>query len=145
MGEIGFAHATAAALGVPVVTLSGDDAACDEATARDAQVVTAPVKYARDRFSARLRPVTEARKAIEEAAAEGVRRAASHPRTPRTTATLAVRWQSATVASRLEGIPGVDLRDSRTVEVTGPVPQLYRLFGVFMRVASALTDQQPYC
>ncbi|WP_327295376.1 MULTISPECIES: M55 family metallopeptidase [unclassified Streptomyces] len=147
MGEIGFAHATAAALGVPVVMLSGDDAACDEATAWDAQAVTAPVKYARDRFSARMRPATEARKAIEEAATEGVRRADSRPRLPHTeaAATLAVRWQSATIASQLEVIPGVSLRDSRTVEVAGAVPQLYRLFGVFMRVAASLTDQQPYC
>ncbi|AXL93442.1 peptidase M55 [Streptomyces sp. CB09001] len=147
MGEIGFAHATAAALGVPVVMLSGDDAACDEVTAWDAQVVTAPVKYARDRFSARLRPAIEARKAIEEAAAEGVRRAEPRSGLPGTedAATLAVRWQSATVASQLEAIPGVSLRDSRTVEVTGPVHQLYRLFGVFMRVAASLTDQQPYC
>ncbi|MFC9849401.1 M55 family metallopeptidase [Streptomyces sp. NPDC060223] len=147
MGEIGFAHATAAALGVPVVMLSGDDAACDEATAWDARVVTAPVKYARDRFSARLRPAIEAREAIEEAATEGVRRAGTRPRPPRTeaAATLAVRWQSATVASQLEAIPGVSLRDSRTVEVAGSVPQLYRLFGVFMRVAASLTDQQPYC
>ncbi|WP_432109965.1 M55 family metallopeptidase [Streptomyces sp. AA1529] len=147
MGEIGFTHATAAALGVPVVMLSGDDAACAEVTAWDAQVVTAPVKYARDRFSARLRPASEARKAIEEAAAEGVRRADPRPRLPRTeaAATLAVRWQSATVASQLEAIPGVSLRDSRTIEVTGLVPRLHQLFGVFMRVAASLTDQQPYC
>ncbi len=147
MGEIGFAHATAAALGVPMVMLSGDDAACDEVTAWDAEVVTAPVKYATDRFSARLRPVSEALKAIEEAAAEGVRRAETGRRLPaaESTAALAVRWQSATVGSLLEGIPGVRLRDARTVEVTGTVPDLYRLFGVFMRVAAAVTDQHPYC
>ncbi|WP_405882334.1 hypothetical protein OG747_29135 [Streptomyces sp. NBC_01384] len=46
---------------------------------------------------------------------------------------------------RRRSVPGVSLRDSRTVEVAGPVPQLYRLFGVFMRVAASLTDQQPYC
>lgn len=147
VGEFGFAHATATALGVPVVMLSGDDVACEEATAWDDRVVTAPVKYARDRFSARLRPAAEAHKAIEEAAAEGMRRARALPRPPATDApaTLAVRWQSATVASQLEAIPGVTLRDARTVEVTGAVPQLYRLFGVFMRVAGSLTDQQPYC
>ncbi|WP_190142296.1 M55 family metallopeptidase [Streptomyces glebosus] len=146
MGEIGFAQATAAAMGVPVVTLSGDDAACDEMNAWDARVVMAPVKYARDRFSARLRPAAEARKAIEEAAAEGARRA-SRLRPPFTEApsTLAVRWQSATVAAQLEVIPGVTPRDSRTVEVTEAVPQLFRLFGLFMRVAASLTDQRPYC
>ncbi|MFC0599642.1 M55 family metallopeptidase [Streptomyces palmae] len=147
MGEFGFVHATSTALGVPVVMLSGDDAACEEATAWDARVVTAPVKYARDRFSARLRPVAEARGAIEQAAAEGAGRAASQGRPPGTDApaTLAVRWQSATVAAQLEAIPGAVLRDSRTIEVAGPVPGLFRLFGLFMRVAASITDQQPYC
>jgi D-amino peptidase len=147
MGEIGFAHATAASLGVPVVMLSGDDAACDEVAAWDPGVVTAPVKYAVDRFAARLRPVSEALKAIEEAATEGVRRAEGFGRliAPQSTAALAIRWQSATVASHLEAIPGVSLRDARTVEITGAVPDLYRLFGVFMRVAAAVSDQHPYC
>ncbi|WP_346174525.1 M55 family metallopeptidase [Streptomyces cuspidosporus] len=176
VGEIGFAHATAAALGVPVVMLSGDDAACAEMAAWDDTVVTAPVKYALDRFAARLRPVAEARKAIEEAAAEGVSRAAALARPAVGGAdtdagagagagadagagagadagagagaggmTLAVRWQSSSVASQLVGIPGVTLRDARTVEVTGPAPQLFRLFGVFMRVASSVTGQHPYC
>jgi len=49
------------------------------------------------------------------------------------------------VAALLLGIPGVKLRDSRTVEASGTVPDLFRLFGVFMRVASALTSQPPYC
>ncbi|MEU1786600.1 M55 family metallopeptidase [Streptomyces sparsogenes] len=156
VGEIGFAHATAAALGVPVVMLSGDDAACAEMAAWDDTVVTAPVKYALDRFAARLRPVAEARKAIEEAAAEGVSRAAALARPAGGGAggdagagaggmTLAVRWQSSSVASQLVGIPGVTSRDARTVEVSGPAPQLFRLFGVFMRVASSVTGQHPYC
>ncbi|MEU5607517.1 M55 family metallopeptidase [Streptomyces sparsogenes] len=157
VGEIGFAHATAAALGVPVVMLSGDDAACAEMAAWDDTVVTAPVKYALDRFAARLRPVAEARKAIEEAAAEGVSRAAALARPAGGGGadagagadpggmTLAVRWQSSSVASQLVGIPGVTSRDARTVEVSGPAPQLFRLFGVFMRVASSVTGQHPYC
>lgn len=147
VGEIGFAHATAAEIGVPLVMLSGDDVACAEATAWDETVVTATVKYARDRFAARLRPVAEARKAIEEAAGEAVRRAAGRPRPrgAREPVTLAVRWQSASVASLLQGIPGVTARDARTVEVTGSAPALYRLFGVFTRVAASVTGQHPYC
>ncbi|NGO71320.1 M55 family metallopeptidase [Streptomyces boncukensis] len=147
MGEIGFAHATATALGVRVVMLSGDDAACAEMTEWDGGVVTAPVKFARDRFAARLLPSAEAWKEIEEAAAEGVRAAAEgRPAEPDDAPrTLAVRWQSASVAQQLEGIPGVRRRDDRTVETEGPVPALYRLFGVFMGVASSLTGQAPYC
>ncbi|MEV6112544.1 M55 family metallopeptidase [Streptomyces sp. NPDC052109] len=65
VGEIGLAHATAAALGVPVVALTGDDVACAEMTAWDASVVTVPVKYAHDRFAAELRPEAEAWRAVE--------------------------------------------------------------------------------
>ncbi|QKW09354.1 M55 family metallopeptidase [Streptomyces sp. NA04227] len=146
VGEFGFAHATAAAMGVPVVMLSGDDVACAEATAWDPAVITAPVKYAKDRFAAELRPMTEARKAIEEAAAEGVRGAAhAVPVGMGEELTLSVRWQSATVAAQLEGIPGVTRQDARTVRVSGPVTELYRLFYVFTKVATAVSGQRPYC
>jgi D-amino peptidase len=146
-GEFGLAHATAAALGVPVVMLSGDDAACDEAADWDPAVLTAPVKYATDRFAARLRPVAEARKAIEEAACRGVHEAAAatRPAAPTGPVTLAVRWQSASVASLLTGVPGITTRDARTVETRGALPELYRLFGVMMRVAASVTGQEPYC
>ena len=143
-GEIGLAQATAAALGVPLAVLAGDDAACAEMTAWAADVTTVPVKYARDRFAAELRPVPEAQAAIEAGVAEGLARLpAVSPVNGE--ATLAVRWQSASVAQQLTAIPGTRARDSRTVEVSGPMPQLYRLFGVFMRVATALTSQPPYC
>ena len=105
---------------------------------------TVPVKYARDRFAAELLPVREAQAAIEAGVARGLAQLpAVGPVNPE--ATLAVRWQSASVASQLTAIPGIRARDSRTVEVSGPLPQLYRLFGVFMRVATALTSQPPYC
>ncbi|MEU5833405.1 M55 family metallopeptidase [Streptomyces diacarni] len=147
MGEIGFSYAAATAIGVPVVALSGCDVACEEVKEWDAHVRTAPVKYARDRFAARLRPAQEARAAIEEATAEGVRDAASRTRmVPDTTEhALAVRWQSASVAQQLEGVPGVTRTDDRTVLVRGELPGLFRLFGVFQQVAASLTGQAPYC
>jgi D-amino peptidase len=170
VGEIGLVHATAAALGVPVLLLTGDDSACAEMTEWDPGVTTVAVKQARDRFAAELRPVTEARQAIEAAATAALRSAsgetassdifipspaglrsagssglASPGRASTARRPLAVRWQSASVASLLLGIPGVTLRDSRTVEVSGTVPELFRLFGVFLRVAAALTSQPPYC
>jgi D-amino peptidase len=49
------------------------------------------------------------------------------------------------VASQLAGVPGVTLRDSRTAEVSGTMPDLFRLLGVFFSVAAALTNQPPYC
>jgi D-amino peptidase len=171
VGEIGLVHATAAALGVPVVLLTGDDAACAEMTDWDPGVRTVSVKAARDRFAADLLPVPEAREAIETAARDAVQAAAGsvatagQPRAgqpsvgpagqapgrrhagrePGEQVTLAVRWQSASVAAMLPGIPGVTVRDSRTVEATGTVPGLFRLFGVFLSVGAALTGQPPYC
>jgi D-amino peptidase len=168
VGEIGLVHATAAALGVPVLVLTGDDAACGEMTDWDEHVRTVPVKRARDRFAADLAPVPEARREIEAAVAEALQEASGTvvasagevavspgplrtgqpPREPRDLGerpTLAVRWQSSSVASMLAGVPGVTLRDSRTTEVAGTLPELFRLFGVFMRVAASLTNQPPYC
>ncbi|WP_282083554.1 M55 family metallopeptidase [Streptomyces tendae] len=144
VGEIGLAHATAAALGVPVAVLTGDDRACEEMTEWDPSVTTVAVKYAHDRFAAELRPAEEARAAIEEAVATalaGSRIVAANP----DPAVLAVRWQSASVASVLQGIPGVTAKDSRTVQARGVLPGLYRQFGVWMRVAASMTNQQPYC
>lgn len=172
VGEIGLVHATAAALGVPIVLLTGDDMASAEMTDWDPGVATVPVKRARDRFAAELRAVPDARHAIETAATAALQaasgetassdvfiaspaglRPASSPASTASTAsrqlserpTLAVRWQSASVASMLVGIPGVTLRDSRTVQTSGTLPDLFRLFGVFLRVAAALTNQPPYC
>ncbi|WP_371793321.1 M55 family metallopeptidase [Streptomyces sp. NBC_01471] len=147
VGEIGFAHATAAALGVPVAMLSGDDVACEEMNGWDSGVATVPVKYARDRFAARLRPAAEARAAIEGGAAAGLRRAAAggRPTVADGSLTLAVRWQSSSVAAQLEAVPGVTLKDSRTVVTSGTAPELFRLFGLFMQVAAARTGHYPYC
>ncbi|MFF8617580.1 M55 family metallopeptidase [Streptomyces sp. NPDC015350] len=152
VGEIGLAHATAAAMGVPVTVLTGDDCACTEMAEWDASVTTVAVKYARDRFAADLRPTEEARAAIESAVASGL---AAFPKgsstLPKGSAVAAapsileVRWQSASVASMLLGIPGVTLVDTRTVRAQGALPGLYRLFGVWMRVAASLTNQPPYC
>ena len=144
VGEIGLAQATAGALGVPVAVLTGDDRACEEMTEWDASVTTVAVKYARDRFAAELRPADEARTAIEKAVASGCV-APRDPSTASEPATLTVRWQSASVASALQGIPGVTATDFRTVQAQGALPSLYRQFGVWMRVAASMTNQPPYC
>ncbi|MEY9989214.1 D-amino peptidase [Streptomyces sp. V4I8] len=145
VGEIGLAHATAAAIGVPVTVLTGDDCACKEMTEWDASVRTVAVKYARDRFSADLRPSEEARAAIEKTVAASLAVPPKAPAVAATPSTLTVRWQSASIASTLLGIPGVASADSRTVQAQGTLPDLYRLFGVWMRVAASLTNQPPYC
>lgn len=145
VGEIGLAHATAAAIGVPVAVLTGDDCACTEMTEWDASVTTVAVKYARDRFAADLRPADEARAEIEKAVAASLSGVPKASEVPADLSVLTVRWQSASVASTLLGIPGVTLTDTRTVQAQGALPSLYRLFGVWTRVAASLTNQPPYC
>ncbi|MGI8646910.1 MAG: M55 family metallopeptidase [Mycobacteriales bacterium] len=144
-GEIGLLYATA--IGARVVLLTGDDAACAEMSDWDPAVATVPVKYACDRFAAKLRPVAEAREAIEAAAQAAISQldTSPSPRHAPNPATLAVRWQSSSVAAALIGIPGVTLRDSRTIQVTGEIPTLYQLLYVFFRFAASLTNQPPYC
>jgi D-amino peptidase len=148
VGEIGMVHATSDALGVPVLMLSGDDAACAEAEKWDGGVATVAVKQVRHRFAAELVPARAARDMIESAARDAVAGCGGQRREPVRVpdpVTLAVRWQSASVAAHLQGIPGVRARDSRTVETTGQMADLWPLFSVFMRVASALTGNPPYC
>ncbi|MFJ5839845.1 M55 family metallopeptidase [Streptomyces shenzhenensis] len=145
VGEIGLAHATAAALGVPVAVLTGDDVACAEATSWDDRIAAVPVKYAHDRFAAELRPEAEARQAIEDTVAAALTPVPLRPAATADDVTLAVRWQSSSVAATLPGIPGVTATDSRTVQASGRLPYLYRQFGIWMRVATSMTNQPPYC
>ncbi|MEV0796786.1 M55 family metallopeptidase [Kribbella sp. NPDC050281] len=143
-GEIGLFHAGAAAYGVPVAVLTGDDTACAEMSAWDAGVRTVAVKQAKDRFAAQLVPVLEARAAIESTTTEALRSLPTST-TPSTTRRLTVRWQSASVVSHLTAIPGVTRQDDRTVTVEADMLTLYRLFNLFLRVATAVTTNPPYC
>ncbi|MGW4729980.1 M55 family metallopeptidase [Streptomyces shenzhenensis] len=145
VGEIGLAQATAAALGVPVAVLTGDDVACAEATSWDDRIAAVPVKYAHDRFAAELRPEAEARQAIEDTVAAALTPVPLRPAATEDDVTLTVRWQSSSVAATLPGIPGVTATDSRTVQASGRLPYLYRQFGIWMRVATSMTNQPPYC
>lgn len=145
VGEIGLLHATAAAYGVPVALLTGDDTACAEMTAWDSSVATVTVKQAKDRFAAQLVPVAESRAAIEEAARVALRASPATPTVNRTSHRLTVRWQNPSVANHLPAIPGVTRTDDRTVTVDAPMPDLYRLFNLFLRVATAITSNPPYC
>ncbi|MEU4288231.1 M55 family metallopeptidase [Kribbella sp. NPDC026596] len=144
-GEIGLLHAASSAYSVPVALLTGDDTACAEMKAWDPAVATIPVKYAKDRFAAQLVPVAEARAAIETTTTEALRTLPGITANPATTRRLTVRWQSASVTSHLTAIPGVTRRDDRTVTVEGDTLHLYRLFNLFLRVATAVTSNPPYC
>ncbi|MFD4129404.1 M55 family metallopeptidase [Streptomyces globisporus] len=74
LGEIGLNAAMAGHLGVPVVLLSGDDAACAEAAALIPEAVTVPVKEALGMAAAVTLHPEEARDRLRRAAADAVSR-----------------------------------------------------------------------
>jgi D-amino peptidase len=145
VGEIGLLHATAASMGIPIVFLSGDDAACIEMNEWSEQVTTIAVKKVIDRFAAELMPLPKARKVIENSVQEAVNNRLSERPELKAESILAIRWQSSSVASHLSGLPGVMLTDERTVEIRGPILSLYRQLFIFFKVAASLTNQPPYC
>ncbi|MFD6657924.1 M55 family metallopeptidase [Streptomyces parvus] len=79
LGEIGLNAAMAGHLGVPVVLLSGDDAACAEATALIPEAVTVPVKEALGMAAAVTLHPEEARDRLRRAAADAVSRRTEIP------------------------------------------------------------------
>ncbi|MFB7971220.1 M55 family metallopeptidase [Streptomyces rubiginosohelvolus] len=79
LGEIGLNAAMAGHLGVPVVLLSGDDAACAEAAALIPEAVTVPVKEALGMAAAVTLHPEEARDRLRRAAADAVSRRAEIP------------------------------------------------------------------
>ncbi|MYX03423.1 MULTISPECIES: M55 family metallopeptidase [unclassified Streptomyces] len=79
LGEIGLNAAMAGHLGVPVVLLSGDDAACAEAAALIPEAVTVPVKDALGMAAAVTLHPEEARDRLRRAAADAVSRRTEIP------------------------------------------------------------------
>ena len=145
VGEIGLLYAVAESMGVRVVFLSGDDAACAEMNNWDKDVQTVAVKKAIDRFSAELVPLSDARERIESLAKQSIESKINKTKVSNSKSTLVIRWQSASVATHLAGLPNVELIDERTTEIKGPIGSLYRQLFVFFKVAASLSNQQPYC
>ncbi|SBU89003.1 D-amino peptidase [Streptomyces sp. Ncost-T6T-1] len=79
LGEIGLNAAMAGHLGVPVVLLSGDDAACAEVTELVPAAVTVPVKEALGMAAAVTLHPEEARDRLRRAAADAVTRRTEIP------------------------------------------------------------------
>jgi D-amino peptidase len=73
IGEIGFNAAVCGSFNVPIVMLSGDRAACDEAIDLLGQIETVAVKSAVGRFAAECLSIDVAHQMIREAAARTVK------------------------------------------------------------------------
>ncbi len=118
-GEIGLIAGLAGSMGVPVVLVSGDAAACAEARDLLGDVETVEVKKGIDRYSAELLPPVRAQEMIREASA----RALASPERFRPYVvpapyTLGIDWASTTMAESCAMIPGVKRLGPRSVEFT---------------------------
>ncbi|MGX1950277.1 M55 family metallopeptidase [Streptomyces anulatus] len=123
LGEIGLNAAMAGHLGVPVVLLSGDDAACVEMADLVPETVTVPVKEALGMAAAVTLHPEEARDRLRRAAADAVSRRAEIPPLA-LTGSLDVE---------------VDLASPHTIELATLVPGVSRTGGA-RRVAFTSPD-----
>ncbi|NEB39139.1 M55 family metallopeptidase [Streptomyces sp. SID14515] len=114
LGEIGLNAAMASHLGVPVVLLSGDDAACAELTELVPAAVTVAVKEALGAAAAVTLHPEEARDRLRRAAADAITRRAEIPPLTLAPAPLDVE---------------VDLAGAHTVDLATLVPGVTRTGG----------------
>jgi D-amino peptidase len=116
VGEIGMETAYAGHFGVPLIMVSGDEAACREAETLGAGIVTVPVKRGLGRNRARCLPPEKARAQIREGAAKAVRAASVlRPWKVETPITLDLTFARSDYADQAATAEGVERVDARTV------------------------------
>ncbi|MFI8434536.1 M55 family metallopeptidase [Streptomyces sp. NPDC079020] len=139
MGEIGLNTAMAGHLGVPVVLLSGDDAACAELLGLVPAAATVPVKQALGQAAAITLHPQVARERLREAAAEAVKRTAAVP--PLTIAgplDVEIDLHNPSTVDLATLVPGVSRAEgSRTVTFTAAgFADAYKLVLLFVQLAT---------
>ncbi|MEU2765473.1 M55 family metallopeptidase [Streptomyces diastaticus] len=139
LGEIGLNAAMAGHLGVPLVLLSGDDAACAEARELVPGVHTVAVKEALAQFAAATTHPEEARERLRRAAAEAVAgRARAEPLALPGPLTVEVDLAAAHTVDLAVLVPGVTRAGgARTVTFTAAdFAEAYRLVVLLVRLGS---------
>jgi D-amino peptidase len=118
LGEIGIEAAFAGHFSVPVVLVSGDEAACREAHATLGDIETAVVKWALWRNRARCLAPSVARQVITESAARAVARAAQcKPFKPSVPATIRLTLYRTDYCEDYLSRSHVERVDARTIRV----------------------------
>lgn len=133
VGEGGMNAALAAFYGVPVVAVSGDDAAVDEIKAVVPTIAAAVVKRAINSRAVELLPLPAAREAIQRAAREGV---AGARKTPPVRGPVRVQLSYRNVAypEVATAFREIELVSPDTVAFTrDSMPEAYRLIRVLYR------------
>ena len=120
VGEIGLNSAVCGNFNVPVIMVSGDQAAASEAVDLIPNVEVAAVKVARGRSAAECLPLETAHQKIREAAARAVSRlridAGIQPFRVEPPVMVNVEFHTSIMADRVSLIPGVDRLDGRRIQ-----------------------------
>jgi D-amino peptidase len=140
IGEIGWNAAVCGHFGVPVILISGDQTACEEATELLGPIETAVVKRASGRMAAECLPPEEAQRRIYEAAQRAVERLhqglAPRPWRLETPVHVAVELVSSDMADRAAILPWVRRPEGKSVEFSaGDAPSAYRTFRAVLALA----------
>ncbi|MCZ7579207.1 MAG: M55 family metallopeptidase [Fimbriimonadaceae bacterium] len=120
-GEIAMSAGVAGQYGVPVVTVSSDQAGCDEVEELLDGVETACVKFGVGRHMARCLHPSETAVLIEEAARRGVQACKGHfAWRPESPVTFRIEFNGSEEADAAGKLVGCERIDAYTVEFSGP-------------------------
>jgi len=141
VGEIGLNAALAGHFDTPVITISGDQAACEEARALLGQNISAAVvKVAIARFAARCLPLVEARECIQSAVKAGIESLkagqAPSPYLVSRPIQLEVEYARSNLADRANFLPGAQrMTGTRLAYQAADMPTAVRAFRTMTALA----------
>ena len=138
-GEIGLNAAVSGHFGAPVLMISGDQAACAEATALLGAVETAIVKTASGRMAAELLPPAVSQEKIQAAAKRAVQRLsqgqAPQPLRLQTPITLAIDFVQSEMADKAALLPGARRAERRVEYSAADMITIYAAFRTALALA----------
>ena len=137
VGEIGFNAALAGHFNVPVVLISGDEAACAEARALLPQILAVPVKKGLGAYSALCLHPKQAQALIRQSAQKALSATEREAVPPIGQPTvLEVRFTTASAIDRCLRLPGAELRDGTTLRYEArDVLEAFQVFNVMADLA----------
>ncbi len=142
-GEIGLNAAVCGHFGVPILMISGDHAACNEASVLLGEIDTAVVKWASGRMAAQCRSIEEAQNLIQHTAQNAILRLMSsreHQQpvkhlTLQPPISMAIDFVQSEMADKASLLPGAH-RNGRRIEYTASdMISLYRAFRSLITLA----------
>ena len=143
LGEIGINAALCGHFNIPVIMVSGDQAACDEGCSYLGDIETAVVKWAAGRMSAECLPPAVSQERIEQAAFRAVSRLCLErdleqgykPLIISLPVALAVDFVQSEMADKAAIMPGARREGRRVEYVASDMPTAHRAFRTMLALA----------